>query len=136
MKYLKDQILVQIWATIFSWLQFPILEKIDDISSETMLLLWSMKEKHKPNSKFNFYFNALPEAFNTGAYAYREVVFCIIFLFSLGWFFFVIIVLWFLATGLSFGIDAIMVLDGTLLLEEIIEAKNVILLFSLLLIPI
>ncbi|RVW27998.1 Retrovirus-related Pol polyprotein from transposon RE1 [Vitis vinifera] len=72
-------------------LTFPILEKIDGISSETMLLLWSMKEKHNSNSKFNTYFNALPEAFNT---------------------------------GLSFEFDAIMVLAGTLLLEEIIEAKK------------
>ncbi|RVW75530.1 putative mitochondrial protein [Vitis vinifera] len=71
--------------------RFPILEKIDGISSETMLLLWSMKEKHNSNSKFNTYFNALPEAFNT---------------------------------GLSFEFDAIMVLAGTLLLEEIIEAKK------------
>lgn len=70
---------------------FPILEKIDGISSETMLLLWSMKEKHNSNSKFKTYFNALPEAFNT---------------------------------GLSFEFDAIMVLAGTLLLEEIIEAKK------------
>lgn len=45
-------------------------------------------------------------------------------------------VLLFLATGLSFEFDAIMVLAGTLLLEEIIEAKKVIHLFSLLLIPI
>ncbi|CAK9169427.1 unnamed protein product [Ilex paraguariensis] len=70
---------------------FPILEKIDGISSETMLLLWSMKEKHNHNSKFKSFFDTLPEAFNT---------------------------------GLSFGIDAIMALDGTLLLEEIVQAKE------------
>lgn len=46
--------------------QFPILEKIDGITSETMLLLWSMKEKHNRNSKFKFYFDTLPEVFNTG----------------------------------------------------------------------
>ena len=95
-----------------------------------------MKEKHNSNSKFNVYFNALPEAFNTGAYAYRRSVFYIIFLLALWLIFLVMIVLLFIATGLSFGIDAIMVLDGTLLLEEIIEAKKVIHLFSLLLIPI
>ncbi|KAL4654631.1 hypothetical protein ACB092_01G394600 [Castanea dentata] len=70
---------------------FHILEKIDGISSETILLLWSMKEKHNCNSKFKIYFNTLPEEFNT---------------------------------GLSFGIDAIMALDGTMLLEEIVQAKQ------------
>ncbi|XP_057463389.1 uncharacterized protein LOC130753520 isoform X2 [Actinidia eriantha] len=70
---------------------FPILKKIDGISSETMLLLWSMKEKHNRYSKFKFFFDALPEVFNT---------------------------------GLSFGINAIMALDGTLLLDEIVQAKE------------
>ncbi|KAK9275714.1 hypothetical protein L1049_022982 [Liquidambar formosana] len=70
---------------------FHILEKMDGISSETMLLLWSMREKHSRNSKFKIYFDTLPEVFNT---------------------------------GLSFGIDAIMALDGTLLLEEIVQAKE------------
>lgn len=50
-----------------SWLQFPILEKVEDMSPETMLLLWSMKEKHDINSEFKVYFDALPEAFNTGS---------------------------------------------------------------------
>lgn len=50
----------------FSWLQFPILAKIEGITSETMLLLWSMKEKHNCDSKFKFYFDTLPEVFNTG----------------------------------------------------------------------
>ncbi|XP_024980101.1 uncharacterized protein LOC112517038 isoform X1 [Cynara cardunculus var. scolymus] len=70
---------------------FPVLEKVEGISSETMLLLWSMKEKHDINSKFKVYFDALPEAFNT---------------------------------GLSFGIEAVMALDGTLLLDEIVQAKE------------
>ncbi|KAL3344104.1 hypothetical protein AABB24_023507 [Solanum stoloniferum] len=61
------------------------------MSAETMLLLWSMKEKHNPDSKFKLYFNTLPEVFNT---------------------------------GLSFGMEAIMALDGTLLLEEIVQAKE------------
>jgi histone-lysine N-methyltransferase SETD3 len=47
-------------------LQFQILEKIDGISYETMLLLWSMKEKYNSNSRFKIYFNTLPEKFNTG----------------------------------------------------------------------
>ncbi|KAJ7955775.1 [Fructose-bisphosphate aldolase]-lysine N-methyltransferase, chloroplastic [Quillaja saponaria] len=68
-----------------------VLEKIDGVSSETMLLLWSMKEKHNCNSKFKIYFNTLPEQFNT---------------------------------GLSFGVDAIMNLDGTLLLEEVTQARQ------------
>ncbi|XP_057969217.1 uncharacterized protein LOC131158391 isoform X2 [Malania oleifera] len=70
---------------------FPILEKIDGISSETMLLLWSMKERYNFSSKFKIYFDTLPEDFNT---------------------------------GLSFGVDAIIALDGTLLLDEIIQAKE------------
>lgn len=70
---------------------FPILDKIEGISSETMLLLWSMKEKHNSNSKFKLYFDTLPAAFNT---------------------------------GLSFGVNAIMALDGTILLEEIVQAKE------------
>ncbi|KAB5552683.1 hypothetical protein DKX38_009994 [Salix brachista] len=68
-----------------------ILEKIEGITSETMLLLWSMKERHNCTSKFKIYFDTLPEEFKT---------------------------------GLSFGVDAIMALDGTLLLEEIIQAKE------------
>nr|XP_023915749.1 uncharacterized protein LOC112027303 [Quercus suber] len=70
---------------------FHILEKIDGISSETMLLLWSMNEKHNCNSKFKIYFNTLLEEF---------------------------------VTGLSFGIEAIMALDGTMMLEEIVQAKQ------------
>ncbi|KAL3623885.1 hypothetical protein CASFOL_032701 [Castilleja foliolosa] len=70
---------------------FPILEKIDGISEETMLLLWSMKEKHNKESKYKLYFDTLPEKFNT---------------------------------GLSFGIGALMALDGTLLLEEIVQATE------------
>lgn len=37
------------------------------------------------------------------------------------------------ATGLSFGVNAIMALDGTLLLEETVQAKEVIKPLSLLL---
>ncbi|XAR72384.1 [Fructose-bisphosphate aldolase]-lysine N-methyltransferase [Bertholletia excelsa] len=69
----------------------PILEKVNGMSSETMLLLWSMRERHNRHSKFKLYFDSLPEVFNT---------------------------------GLSFGINAIMALDGTLLLEEIVQAKE------------
>ncbi|XP_074361461.1 uncharacterized protein LOC141701726 isoform X3 [Apium graveolens] len=71
---------------------FPILEKFEGITSETMLLLWSMKEKHNRDSNFKFYFDALPAVFNT---------------------------------GLSFGVDALLELDGTLLLEEIVQAKEI-----------
>ncbi|KAK6248079.1 hypothetical protein QUC31_019644 [Theobroma cacao] len=72
---------------------YQTLEKIDGMSSETMLLLWTMKEKHNCNSQFKIYFDTLPENFNT---------------------------------GLSFGVEAIMALDGTLLFEEIMQAKEVI----------
>jgi hypothetical protein len=47
-------------------LQYHILEKIDGITSETMLLLWSMKERHNCSSKFKIYFDTLPEEFKTG----------------------------------------------------------------------
>ncbi|XP_021755921.1 N-lysine methyltransferase SETD6-like [Chenopodium quinoa] len=68
-----------------------VLEKIDGISAETMLLLWSMRERHNIDSKYKFYFDALPKQFNT---------------------------------GLSFGVEATIVLDGTLALEEILQAKQ------------
>ncbi|KAM7249721.1 hypothetical protein ACFE04_019880 [Oxalis oulophora] len=70
---------------------YKILEKMDGVSSETMLLLWSMKEKHNCKSKYKHYFDTLPEQFNT---------------------------------GLSFGVEAIMQMDGTFLLEEIVQAKE------------
>ncbi|KAG5563701.1 hypothetical protein RHGRI_000040 [Rhododendron griersonianum] len=84
---------------------FPILEKIDGISLETMMLLWSMKEKHNPDSKFKLYFDALPECLYT-------FISCPIDIDRVH------------ATGLSFGVNAIMALDGTLLLEETVQAKE------------
>ncbi|KAE8687175.1 hypothetical protein F3Y22_tig00111022pilonHSYRG00184 [Hibiscus syriacus] len=71
---------------------YPVLGSIDGMSSETMSLLWSMKERHNCHSQFKIYFDTLPENFNT---------------------------------GLSFGVEAIMALDGTLLFEEIMQAKEV-----------
>lgn len=69
----------QIWQTLdikilaefsvvedFIWLQRDVLGKIDGMSSETMLLLWSMKEKHNCDLKFKNYFDSLPKEFNTG----------------------------------------------------------------------
>ncbi|CAN8271150.1 unnamed protein product [Cochlearia groenlandica] len=70
---------------------YPILEKIDGMTLETMLLLWTMKEKHNTESRFKPYFDSLQDNFQT---------------------------------GLSFGVDAIMVLDGTLLLDETMQAKE------------
>ncbi|BAT76729.1 hypothetical protein VIGAN_01477900 [Vigna angularis var. angularis] len=70
---------------------YGVLKEIDGISSETILLLWSMKDKYNSDSKFKIYFDTLPEKFNT---------------------------------GLSFSIEAITVLDGTLLLEEIMQARQ------------
>ncbi|XP_024019736.1 histone-lysine N-methyltransferase setd3 [Morus notabilis] len=69
---------------------YHILEE-KEMSSETMLLLWSMKEKYNANSKFKVYFDTLPEEF---------------------------------LTGLSFGVDALVLLDETALLQEIMEAKE------------
>ncbi|KAL9224586.1 hypothetical protein vseg_000606 [Gypsophila vaccaria] len=68
-----------------------ILGSIDGISAETMLLLWSMRERHNAKSNYKSYFDALPEEFNT---------------------------------GLSFGLDALMALDETLVSEEIFQAKE------------
>ncbi|OAY75983.1 Ribulose-1,5 bisphosphate carboxylase/oxygenase large subunit N-methyltransferase, chloroplastic [Ananas comosus] len=70
---------------------FDVLKDLDDITSETMLLLWSMRERYNPSSKFRIYFETLPEEFNT---------------------------------GLRFAIDALAVLDGTLLFEELTQAKE------------
>ncbi|XP_068647676.1 ribulose-1,5 bisphosphate carboxylase/oxygenase large subunit N-methyltransferase, chloroplastic isoform X3 [Aristolochia californica] len=70
---------------------FQVLINIDGMTSETMLLLWSMKERYNPNSRFRTYFNSLPQEFNT---------------------------------GLSFGINALSVLEGTLLFEEILQARQ------------
>ncbi|CAN6677791.1 unnamed protein product [Malus baccata var. baccata] len=67
------------------------LEKFEGITPETMLLLWSMKERHNCNSKYKMYFDTLPEEFHT---------------------------------GLSFGVKAMMALGGTMLLDEITEAKE------------
>lgn len=47
-------------------LQHPILEKIDGMTSETMMLLWTMREKHNHESKFKPYFDSLQESFCTG----------------------------------------------------------------------
>ncbi|XP_074273694.1 fructose-bisphosphate aldolase-lysine N-methyltransferase, chloroplastic [Silene latifolia] len=68
-----------------------ILEDIDGISAETMLLIWSMRERHNIKSNYKLYFDALPEEFNT---------------------------------GLSFGLDALMALDETLVSEELFQAKE------------
>ncbi|XP_031484378.1 uncharacterized protein LOC116253606 isoform X2 [Nymphaea colorata] len=70
---------------------FNIFKDMVGISSETMLLLWSMTERCNPASKFNTYFDTLPKDFNT---------------------------------GLSFGLDALAALEGTLLLEEILQARE------------
>ncbi|KHN17593.1 Putative ribulose-1,5 bisphosphate carboxylase/oxygenase large subunit N-methyltransferase, chloroplastic [Glycine soja] len=87
---------------------YGVLKEIDGISSETILLLWSMKEKYNCDSKFKIYFDTLPEKFNTAAYLFNlfktpsESS----------------------STGLSFSIQAITMLDGTLLLEEIMQARQ------------
>ncbi|AQK41160.1 SET domain-containing protein [Zea mays] len=72
-------------------LQFLSLKDFNNITSETMLLLWSMRERYNLGSKFKPYFDTLPANFNT---------------------------------GLSFGIDALAALEGTLLFDEIIQARQ------------
>ncbi|KAH9297670.1 hypothetical protein KI387_029352, partial [Taxus chinensis] len=68
-----------------------VLENIDGLASDTITLLWSMRERHYLESEFRPYFASLPKSFNT---------------------------------GLSFGVQALTALEGTLLLEEIIQAKE------------
>ncbi|CAA6671074.1 unnamed protein product [Spirodela intermedia] len=70
---------------------FGILKNLDGISSETMMLLWTMKERHNPDSRFKVYFDTLPTEFRT---------------------------------GLSFGIHALAALEGTMLFEELVQAKE------------
>uniref|UniRef100_A0A0E0LST5 Rubisco LSMT substrate-binding domain-containing protein n=1 Tax=Oryza punctata TaxID=4537 RepID=A0A0E0LST5_ORYPU len=70
---------------------FIALKDLDSITTETMLLLWSIRERYNPSSKFKIYFEALPANFNT---------------------------------GLSFGIDALAALDGTLLFDELMQARQ------------
>ncbi|KAI5083007.1 hypothetical protein GOP47_0002750 [Adiantum capillus-veneris] len=62
-----------------------------ELSGETKVLLWSMRERHDPSSKFAPYFACLPVSFNT---------------------------------GLSFGLSALKALDGTMVFEELIQAKE------------
>ncbi|RLN03298.1 uncharacterized protein C2845_PM13G07760 [Panicum miliaceum] len=70
---------------------FRALKDFNNITSETMLLLWSMRERYNLSSKFKAYFETLPANFNT---------------------------------GLSFGIDALAALEGTLLFDEIMQSKQ------------
>uniref|UniRef100_A0A0E0AST6 SET domain-containing protein n=1 Tax=Oryza glumipatula TaxID=40148 RepID=A0A0E0AST6_9ORYZ len=70
---------------------FLALKDLDSITTETMLLLWSIRERYNPSSKFKIYFEALPANFNT---------------------------------GLSFGIDALAALEGTLLFDELMQARQ------------
>uniref|UniRef100_A0A0E0I938 Rubisco LSMT substrate-binding domain-containing protein n=1 Tax=Oryza nivara TaxID=4536 RepID=A0A0E0I938_ORYNI len=70
---------------------FLALKDLDSITTETMLLLWSIRERYSPSSKFKIYFEALPANFNT---------------------------------GLSFGIDALAALEGTLLFDELVQARQ------------
>lgn len=70
---------------------FLALRTLEGINGETMALLWSMKERHDPLSKFAPYFASLPQSFNT---------------------------------GLSFSLAGLKALDGTIVLEEILQAKE------------
>ncbi|CAN1798399.1 hypothetical protein LINPERHAP1_LOCUS21689 [Linum perenne] len=51
---------------------FKVLEKIAGISSETVILLWSMKERHDTNSKFKIYFDTSPRELNTARRAKEQ----------------------------------------------------------------
>lgn len=58
-------LIVILMSHYFSF-QLPILEKIDGMTSETMMLLWTMREKHNHESRFKPYFDSLQESFCTG----------------------------------------------------------------------
>ncbi|KAK8926274.1 hypothetical protein KSP39_PZI018131 [Platanthera zijinensis] len=70
---------------------FKVLNEWDGMTTDTLLLLWSMRERYDPLSDFKNYFETLPDSFNT---------------------------------GLSFGISALTVLHGTLVFEELLQAKE------------
>lgn len=63
-----EQLCSEVTFLTIDW-QFHVLRDMDDVTSETMLLLWSMKEKNNPHSKYRTYFNSLPPTFNTGGLA-------------------------------------------------------------------
>lgn len=58
-------LVVQLWRLCYL-LQFLALKDVNSITTETMLLLWSMRERHNPSSKFKMFFETLPSNFNTG----------------------------------------------------------------------
>jgi len=84
-----------------------------------MLLLWSMRERYNLASKFKPYFDTLPANFNTGTRILlcpvRKVLNLVLIIISPN-----------ALPGLSFGIDALAALEGTLLFDEIMQAKQVI----------
>ncbi|KAL0802953.1 hypothetical protein Bca101_058129 [Brassica carinata] len=57
-----------------------ILEKIDGMTSETMMLLWTMREKHNHESKFKPYFDSLQESFCTGLSFGVDAIMCLMLL--------------------------------------------------------
>lgn len=77
--------------TILNTDMFPVLRDLKELTGETKALLWSMRERHDPLSKFAPYFASLPNSFNT---------------------------------GLSFGLSALKALDGTIVFEEILQARE------------
>ncbi|OAE19617.1 hypothetical protein AXG93_3756s1230 [Marchantia polymorpha subsp. ruderalis] len=70
----------------------PALKETPELTGETMVLLWSMRERHDEKSKYAPYFAALPETFHT---------------------------------GLGFGIGGLKELEGTLVADEIIQAREI-----------
>lgn len=83
-----------------------------------MLLLWSIRERYNPSSKFKIYFEALPANFNTGiCSSFSSERNSIFNLSSFHLYEF---------PGLSFGIDALAALEGTLLFDELMQARQVI----------
>lgn len=56
-------------------LQYHVLEKLEDTSSETMLLLWSMKERYNSDSQYKIYFDTLPVDFHTGTQSSCDMIY-------------------------------------------------------------
>jgi hypothetical protein len=64
--YMRQFVNIDVKNLGFCALQFVAMKDFNTITPETMLLLWSMRERYNPSSKFRTYFEALPAKFNTG----------------------------------------------------------------------
>lgn len=92
------------------------------LSGETIAMLWSMRERDITNSKFAPFFGALPETFNTGRAGVQVER---LFEAHVNEWFRKVTVEALDTAGLSLGFRGLQALQGTLLLQEILQAKEV-----------